>query len=175
MRDITDNPYVKKHKVSGEFGTLNSYLFNECVVGRTVGAECFLMSVWDLLAMLKFDFQFCGFKYLARLVKRYLVSADYSEDKALSQFAEYYGTSCDFVKASILDSIRLNKDFVTIAAKYSNVPIRADCADTIGGVVDVVAALFIIYYNLDTDGADKSVERSVAIYIEKVYEYGKKR
>lgn len=173
MRNIADNPYINFRAESVRAHTLNSFLFSDNAVGKKVDSEYFLMSVWDLLSMLRFDFQLCGFKYLSRLVKHYLIDRKYSEARAVSAVADYYGASDEFVKACIVDSIVLNKDFVRLASRYLNVPVRADRAETLSGAVEAIAALFVMYYNLDADINDKRDERRVAIGIDRVFEYGK--
>ncbi len=173
MRNLSENPYINFRAESIRSHTLNSFLFNDDAVGKTVGAEHFLMAVWDLLLILHFDFQLCGFKYLARLVKHSLVDGNYSEQQALTEIARYYGANDKFVVGCIRDLIELNNDFTLLAARYMNVPLRDDCTATLGGTVDVIAALFVKYYNLYADVKDKSDERRAAIGIDKVFEYGK--
>lgn len=174
MNNISDNPYLKMHEYDWGKYSLNTYLFNEYVVEKTVGREELSFSIMNLLSLLRFDVKLSGYKFLAKLTEHYLVKSDYSQDISIEQIARIYGTEKDFIYGNICENLISNTHFPKIASKLLNTRITAnECAD-IKSAVEIIGAIFKIYYNMSvTDEADIADDAISAINFNRIEMYGK--
>lgn len=175
MRDISNNKYLITQNINDDDCSFDNFLFDKNIAPKTVDALSFLGAVRELLVMLGFKVQYNGYKYLSRLVKHYLVLHDYSEDLALNRIGELYKTDADSVYANIVSALKLNGSFIPRAAKLLGVSVDKIGYENVTDAVETVAALFKIFYNLETDEFDNSDEIRTSINWEKVFSHGKQK
>lgn len=175
MRDISDNKYLLSQNVNDDDCTFDNFLFDRNVLPKRVDALSFLGAVRELLSMLGFKVQYNGYKYLARLVKHYLVLHDYTEESALARISELYKTDAGAVLANISSVLDMNKEFVPRVKKLLNVELDKTAQPSPTDATEMIAALFKIYYNLETDEFDTSDEVRTSINWEKVFSHGKQK
>lgn len=151
MHDITNNPHLQMYYRGKADFSLNSYLFNEYVVEKHVAKSVLTDSVRNLLLKLCFDIQLSGCKYLARLVVAYYTENDYDESRTVAKLTEQYGADKNFIYASIEEAINKSDKFLSKAAHLLNSNSdRLECK-CISDAVEIVAAIFKIYYNYVVD------------------------
>lgn len=175
MRDISDNKYLLSQNINDDDCSFDNFLFDRNVLPKRVDALSFLSAVRELLSMLGFKVQFGGYKYLSRLVKHYLVLHDYTEEIALERISELYQTDADSVRANIASVIGMNKEFVPRAEKLLSIELDKTAQPSPTDATEIIAALFKIYYNLETDEYDMSDEIHTSINWEKVFSHGKQK
>ncbi len=147
MRDLSDNKFLADYQRSGDELTLNSFLFSYRTEQKSVGIYKLYESVFELLAALGFNFHYSGYKYLAGLVTMYFVRNDYDEHNAVTELSVRYDVSEDYVFANIADVCEMNEKFILLSSYLLNKRLTAqDCGD-ISTVVEIIGAIFKLYYN----------------------------
>lgn len=155
MNDISNNPYIIGCKHNLRDYTVFDFLYMETAVARVTGVDKVMLAINNILAIHKFNVHYLGFKFLASLTARYIVKYDYEQASAIAAIANNYGTSAEYVSDCILASIKNNHDFLTVASKSLSRSLNC-CDITISDAVEIMGAVFKIFYNYKTD--DESFE-----------------
>lgn len=151
MNDISDNRYIKNRKHNLRDYTVFDFLYREIAVERVTGIDKIMLVVNNILAIHKFNIHYLGFKFLASLAARYIVKHDYDQESAIAAIANNYGTSTEYVCGCIIASINNNANFLTVASKSLGQPLDICGSVTIGDAVEIIGAVFKIFYNYKTD------------------------
>ncbi len=161
MNDLTSNKFIMRYKSDWQNFTLNTFFFGEYVAQKTVDRYKMSLMIRHLLLSLGFDIHHGGFDSLAMLVELYLIKSDYDEDEALDYIAECCAVSSERICANISEIITLNHKFLTRAESFFDMPIEVSECTCISDAVEMIGALFKIYYNMAIDSDSEPFDRVI--------------
>lgn len=155
MNNISDNKYlVGRVKPLKEF-SLRSYLHGEPVAPRiTEKADDIFRLCCSMLFALGFKYYHPGTDYLASIVSRYIVKANFDFDSDLSDVARAYGTSEKNVEINILGTFKENDKLIPSAEKLLDTKLKPDELSTVFDLTELLGACFKLYYNYNSNGED---------------------
>lgn len=151
MHDLSQNRFLVRRRYPSRDFTLNSFLFGEGALEKYTDYEGLISDVRNLLAILGFRYYLSGYNFLARLVAAYLTDDNYDEDASIAEIAEQYTSDGENVCANICTAVEHNDAFIEKAARFMDIPLYGDDCNSISDVVEIVGALFKIFYNSVTD------------------------
>lgn len=152
MNDVSCNPYVKAQNINIADYTLNTFLFDEIAVEIKADIEKLRFAIGNLLVMHGFDVRLSGFDFLIALITRYIVKSDYEEQHEIIDVAESFGTYPKYVRDCINATIRFNTRFVETVSKTLGIADVNNDNCGLSETVNIMGALFKIYYNYTVDG-----------------------
>lgn len=162
MHDISKNRFLTEFRGKDEL-TLNSFLFNGHISQKHVGYKKFYNSVYSLLATLGFNIHMTGYRYLAALTVMYIAFSDYEENSAIEAVANHYGIHAKYVLPELKGVINRNTEFISSASHLLYTQLHThDCA-CITDAVEIIGAIFNIYYNFTVDETELIDNEEVVI------------
>lgn len=167
MNDLSSDKYLDMSHVPLAEYSIEIFLHKDLTVEKRVDITQLTSAVAGMLALLKFDIRLLGFKYLTLLVTRYIVKSDYDENASLEAIAKGSGTSPNVVLDNILSSIKRNKNLAATVSKIFNRYISSSEL-SLQNVLEIVGAVFKIYYNYSTDDETFDYESNAAIDFNKM-------
>ncbi len=173
MNDLSGNKYVLARKNRCRDFSLNGFLFGDYIIGKNVDYNKLSWAVRSLLATLHFGIFLSGYNYLARLVERYIIKSDYDEDASIAYLADLYAVDERYICVNIAECISLNKKFLPTAAYLLDMPLTADDCLSIGDAVEIIGALFALYYGFTVANESCCDSDDKAINYNRLFEYGK--
>lgn len=164
MNKQTDNRFLIRRNYFKQNLSINDFVFGGCVTEKLVSSDELLSEVRNLTSALGFNVHLSGYNYLTRLTAIYLVKDDYDEADAISMVSDYYRISVSSAVSNIVEIISENTEFLPTASYLLNTAISAEDCVYIRDAVEIIAALFKIYYNyIVEDGGDLTSEYNKAI------------
>lgn len=147
--------------------SLQAFMHRETAVERAVDLDQIRLSIANLLALHGFNIQLAGYKFLISLITHYIVKSDYSEEATIEIISKVNGTYPKFVTDCMTSCIRNNDRFIDIAAvSLGNQVHKLPQKPTIADVVEIIGALFNIYYNYTV--SDETIHYKNAINFNRI-------
>lgn len=159
MHDISDNRFIAEFYGKEDL-SLNSFLFNGHTASKHVSYDRFYKSVYNLLATLSFNIHMTAYKYLAALAVMYLAFDRYQEDTAIEMVMDHYGVDADHLLADLRGLIERNTDFISAASRLLNTQLYPRDCTCISDVIEIIGAIFKLYYNYTVD-VNELIDNSV--------------
>ena len=166
MNDISNNKYLEGRRCCLQDYTLHDFLDHEIAVERSADLNKIMLSVGNLLSAFGFDMRLLGYKYLSAAVARYIVKSNYSDDTVLSELSRAYGLPTSFIRDNISVCIAENGRFTSLAQSIlqSNIDTELSLYDAI----EIIGALYKVYYNYRTDTEEFETDTDPAINYDRI-------
>ncbi len=147
MHDLSDNKYIKSRQSSSGVYNLNRLLFGESAARKAVRREDYTLAIHDLLDSVGFALYLSGYKYLADLTERYLLSDDYTFENAIKDLSSSYRIAENIITDNVWASVHENRTFEAAASKLLQLDSSSFSIDSISDVVEILGAIFTRYFN----------------------------
>lgn len=158
MNKLTDNKFLIRRNYFDQRLSVNDFIFGGCVAKKCVSAEKLRTELRNLTAALGFDIHLSGYDYLVGLTVLYLSSDAYREKDCIARIADHYRVSTNNVIANVTEIISINCEFLPTASYLLNTHITEEDCTYISDAVELIAALFKIYYNYVVDETEDPVD-----------------
>lgn len=168
MHDISDNKYLVLREISLQEYSIKDFLRGERALPKRVDVDKICLAIANIISMLGFNFRLTGYNFLIMLVSQYIVKHDYSESKAINSVADLCGTDQAVVSDNIVAVIKHNSDLIRIANSVLPVSVSINGTPTISETVNIIGAIYKIYYNYITDTEALPDEDNPAINLNRI-------
>lgn len=167
MNDLSANRYLLKEPVPLDKYDLFTFFYNDLAVETRTAPSQIAFAVGSLLAFMRFDIHVFGFTLLNMLVSCYIVKPDYDLAKTVSYLADINGVSDTVAVDAMQAAISHNTHFVELArGALGRPPILGGKTPTIAEAVEILGAIFKVYYNYTSEETvfDFELEPRINLY-----------